>query len=64
MCSAAADGDDDLDPVAVVQAGLCEPASGDDLAVALQREAPLGEVECGHESRAVERPGGTPWARR
>jgi hypothetical protein len=43
--SAAADGDDDLDPVAVSQQLLAEPATRHDFAVALECDALAGEIQ-------------------
>ena len=53
--SAAADGDHDLDPVAVSQHLLAEPAARHDFAVALECDALAGEIQALELLLAIER---------
>src|SRR5512134_1800328 len=54
-CSAAAHGDDDLEPVAVGELGLGVAAARDDLAVALDGDFLSGELERLQQARHVDR---------
>ena len=53
--SAAADGDDDFDLIAVSQRLCAEPAARHDFAVAFERDALAGEIQALEQLPAIER---------